>query len=625
MAIHEDNTQQQPQQQQATQPQQQTAQAAPQQQGFAQSQQQSIFNLDQQFVRSGRVDGGDNRCAEALQIAQRLKEEAVANQDLKGSFQILRFDRDANRVGYSSLLVVKTAKINGVNSVFVRTLMMPNNAIKIPNRKLQFGGGFGSMTEVVEVEVEAHDVFSANYWNKISEFVRNSLGAPDAVVYSVGGYVIPSDFDLKDEHTLKQTLIRSVNLCDDMMARQTGERPFSVSMLKGTDEIVSAHLDFSGENQQDQLGNPIRSDITVSLKRGRKDQQQENEYYEADSTINQLSMIVDLEYSPQQQQSMFGQQQQFQPPCTAAIIVTDRRNAPWIKANTMELDLFALSNAFRVTANQSWARSLTPVVGKAKDLRDIGALGLLSPQAKAIDTKTETFTQQNFAELMMAMVKPNPVFMIDLDSMGDNGFIDSVWLDTIGGPNQSKAKAAIVQSINNLIGQDFKQFFDYTTKPFLQPYGSTINKGYYYAGDEKRDRRDLDVLGALNASEGNVQEWFSWYGTQCNTGIQAEIRNKQSKNFDKQYLGQVTYTGKAVRCILNPEFIQGLDAAIAAAGLQVVMDNVAMSFGAQRFQGNMAIGSFAVSGSAQVASSFGGQSNFNTYTQSGVGMNSFYQ
>lgn len=610
------NQQQAPAQQPA--PQQQTQQQAPQ------PQRQTASNLNNAFKRSGRVDGGDNRSAEALQIMNRLKEEAINNQDVEDNFTILRFDRDANRVGWSSLLVIKTAKINGKVSAFVRTLMMPNSQIKLPNRKIQFNnGGFGQQ-EILEIEPEAHDVFTANYWNRIAESVRQFVGSQDALVYSTGAYVIPAEFDLKEEHLLKQTLIRSVNLCDDMLARQTGEQPFSVNMLKGSDEILSAHMDFSGNPQQDQLGNPIRSDIVVSLKRSRKGHEQENEFYEADATLNQVSMLADLEYTPQQQQ-MFGQQQVHQAPCTAALVITDIRNASWIKANTLELHLFALSNAFRVTANQAWARAFLPEVGKTRDLRDIGALGLLSPAGKKADTKSETFTQQNFADLMFSMVKPNPVFMIDLDNMGDNSFIDSVWLDAMGGPNQSKAKASIVQAINNLIGQDFKQFFDYTSKPFLQPYGATINKGYYFDGDDKRDRRDLDVLGSLNASEGNQQEWMSWYASQCNTNTHSEIRNKQSKNFDRQYLGQVVYTSKAVRAILNPEFIQALDAAIAAAGLQIVMDNVALSFGAQRFQGNMNIGNFAVQGTAQVAS-FGGQSNsFGAYQQSGIGMGGFYQ
>ncbi len=632
MALHVNPNQAAPEQpvptQQQAQQQQQTQQQQTQGQGYQQQynpQTSVVEGISNQFRRSGRVDGGDNRSAEALQIVQRLKKEAVENQDLEENFQILRFDRDANRVGWSSLLILKTAKFNGKLSGFVRTLMMPNSQIKLPNRKVQYNNaGYGGHIETLEVEVKPQDVFTAKYWDRIAQFVRNNVGDQSMTVFSVGGYVVPGEFDLKEEHALKQLLIRSVNLCDDMIARQGGEAPFSVNMIKDSNEVISASLDFSGNSQQDQLGNPIRTDVLISMKRGRRDNIQENEFYESDSAINQASLIVDLEYNPQPQ-AMFGQVQQQVPPFTPTVIITDRRNAPWIKATTLELDLLNISNTLRVANEQAWARAFSPVVGKVRDLRDIGALGYMGPTPAKVDTKTETFTQQHFADMMFAFVKPHPVFMIDLDTMGDNGFIDSIWIDLMAGPNQAKAKQVFIQAVNNLIGQDFKQFFDYTTEAIIQPYGATINKGYWFDGDEKRDRRDLDVLGALNASEGNMQEFMSWYATRCNTSTQADLRNKQYLGYERQYLGNnVTDTGRAVRAIFNPKFIQGLDAGIAAAGLQVLMDNVAMNFGAQRFQGNMAINNFAVTGNAHVASAFGAVNSGGGYQPVGVGLGSFY-
>ncbi len=616
-----DNSNQQAPQQQAAQPQQAQQQTQRPQQG-QQQQQASASSLGSMFRRSGRTDGGDNRAAETLQILQRLKTESVENQDLEEDFQILRFDRDENRVGWSALLIVKTATINGKAVAAVRTIMMPNPTIKLPNRKIHYNNGF--QQDVLEIEVEPRDVFSVSYWNRICDFLRTTSGKMDLQVRSAGAFPVPGEFDLKEEHVLKQVLIRSVNLCDDMLMRTSGETPFTVNMIKGADELLTASMDFSGTAQHDQLGNPVRSDIVVSLNRSKRGQETENEFYEADSTLNQVSLMVDLEYAQAPQQQMFGQQQMMPTQvCTPTVVITDVRNAPWIKANTMELHLFALSNAFRVTANQAWARAFLPEVGKVKDMRDIGALGWLSPVGKKIETKSETFTQQNFADLMFSMVKPNPVFCIDLDDMGDNSVIDSVWIDAMGGVNQSKAVATIVQAINNLIGRDFKEFFDYTTKPLVSTYGSSINKGYYFDGDVKRDRRDLDVLGALNAADGNQQEWMSWYAAMCNPNVHPELRNKQAKNFDRQYLGQVTYTSKATRAILNPEFIQGLDRAIAAVGLVITMDNIAMSFGAQRFQGNAGIADFAVTGHAQVASFMGNQPNLGqTY---GSSVNGFYQ
>lgn len=625
MAVTDPNktqTQQQAPQQQQAQQQQQRPQQNQQQQGQQQQSQSVVNNISSLLQRSGTIAGGDTRAAEALQIFTELREDSIKNQELESDFAIQRFDRDAQRVGISSLLVVKTTTLNGVVNAAVRVLMLPNSAIKLANTKVPYNAG--THQEMLEIEVTPRDVFSANYWARVTTYIRNSFNNPKMNVVNAGAFVVPAEFDLKETHVLQQLLVRSVNLCDDMLMRLAGERPFTVAMVKGQDEILTASMDFSGEPQHDQLGNPVRSDIVVSLNRSKRGQETENEFYEADTQLNQVSVMVDLEYQAPQQQALFGQQQQMAPqaPCTAAVIITDIRNAPWIKANTLELHLFGMTNAFRTTTNQAWARKFLPEVGKSKDLHDVGALGWLSPVGKKIETKSETFSQQNFADLMYGMVRPNPTFMIDLDDMGDNSVIDSVWIDALGGPNAAKAKQIIIQAANNLIGADLKQWFDYTAEPLLQVYGSKINKGYYFDGDIKRDRRDLDVLGALNAADGDYNEWMSWYAALIGSAAHPEVRNKQLKNYDRQYLGQVTYTGRAVRAMLNPKFIEGMDKAIAAAGVAITMDNVAMAFGAQRFQGNEMIANFAVSGQATVSTYQGNQPM--TQNQYGGVSNGFY-
>ncbi|ARV76713.1 hypothetical protein PHABIO_82 [Pseudomonas phage Phabio] len=592
-----------------------------------QSQQAGIGSLNSLFQRSGRTEGGDARSAEALQILNRLKEEAVATQDLQNDFTILRFDRDQNQVGWSSLLVVKKQVIGGEPVLAVRPLLMPNAAIQLPVRKVQVSQGMH--VETVDVEVDVQSVFSQKYWNRVVDYVKSQLGLPSAKVVLTSAYPIPADFSLKEELILKAVLVKSVNACDDMLQRHSGEEAFSVALLKGSDEYLTAKIDTREQPVLDVLGNPIRSDAVISLARTRKNGNQENEFYEADTQLNQTSVAIDVEYNgqPAQQQNMFGiQQQQFQPPFTATVTVTDVRNAPWIKANTPEMYLLGLSNAFRVTGGSAWAKGFLPRVGVAKDLRDPGALGWLSKLAAKIDTKTDKFKDEHFIELINTMIQPHPVFQIDLDRMSENGAIEGMLIDAAGGPNQQRATAFIIKSINNLIGGGFEKYFDHTTQALLSLTGQEIQKGFYQDSEgEKRDKRDLGTLGALNSSEGNLQEWMNWYGSQLNGNIHPALRAKQSRNYDKQYLGaSVTYTGTtAVRAVLNPKLVEALDAALTAAGLLVAMDNIGNLAGGQRFQGNQSIQNFAVSGSAHVVNTMQTGNGFqNTFGQQGPG--SFY-
>lgn len=615
--------------QQATQevpPMQEQRQAAPQQ-GQPQQFAGGIGNVNSFFDRSGKTQGGDARSSEALQILNSLKTQAVAQQDLVDDFTILRFDRDQNQVGWSSLVIVKTISLNGKPVIAIRPLIMPNPGIELGTTKHTISTGMHQ--EIIESEVDVATVFSKKYYARLVSFVQSTVGKPTAEVVLAGAYPIPADFDLKTgELALRALLIKSVNACDDFLARKSGEGAFNIGILRGDQETLAAKIDTRDQPVHDVLGNPIRSDVVVSMQRvKRQGQSQENEYYEHDVKLNQVSMFTNLEYLQQAQQApVFGQQAQqvVQAPCVAAVVITDVRQADWIKANTPEMYWLALSNAYRSTHGHAWARPFVPTTGKAKDLRDIGALGWLSQLQNKIDTKSASFDDAQFGALMLQMVQQQPVFQIDLNRLGENGPVDGMMLDACGGENQVRAVNAIVRQISNLIGGDFKQFFDYTTQPILTKTGQIIDLGNWIdeSGD-KRDRRDLDNLAAMNAAEGNMQEWWGFYGSQQNTGLHPAIRNKQSRNYDRQYLGNtVTYTGKAERCTLNPKFIEALDAAICAAGLQVTMDNTSVLNSGQRFMGNTAIQQFMVNGQANVTTFNGGQQSYGAQNTAGVG--SFY-
>lgn len=611
------------------------AQQAPQQQAQQVPQMHQQQNTQQQaapsyagginaaYGRSGKVQGGDARSSEALTIVQRLKDQAVAQQDLSDDFLVLRFDRDQHQVGWSALVIAKQITLNNQPVIAVRPLIMPNNAIELPKRKVLIQNGM--QQESVETDVDVGTVFSAQYYNRLVTFVQNSLGKPGAKVVLAGAFPIPADLVLKDsELQLRALLIKSVNACDDILALHSGERPFSIAGLKGNQaETLAAKVDIRTQPIYDTVGNPIRADILMTTQRvKRQGQQQENEFYESDVKLNQVAMFTNLERTPQQvQNNLFGNQQMQQAvaPWIASVVITDVRNAEGIQANTPEMYWFALSNAYRTTNGHAWARPFLPLTGVAKDMKDIGALGWMTALRNRIDTKAAAFDDAQFGQLMQQMVQPNPVFQIDLSRMAEQAVMNGLLLDAAGGPNAQKAAATIVRQINNLGGGGFERFFDHTTQAILERTGQIVDLGHWYDGDEKRDRRDLDNLAAMNLAEGNESEWWGFYGAQQNPNIHPDVRARQSRNYDRQYLGNsVTYTGKAERCTFNPKFIEALDKYLTEAGLLITMDNTSVLNAGQRFMGNSVIGNFMVGGQASVQSAYNGQQGgFSNQYQSG--------
>lgn len=580
--------------------------------------------INSRFTRSGRADGNDARTTKALVAFDEAAKDAIAQQDLQNTFHLFRFDRVANQVAMASILVLKLVDNRGKPAILVKALPIVDNSVTVKPKTFQVANGF-STYDNFEVKPDSSDIWTPMYWSRIVQYVRTVTGHPEAVVYNAGPQDIHAEFDFEDKLAVRNLLIKAVNSVEDTMARLNDERPFSLaSDLQDANELLAATIDYTGTPVESNTGIPQRADIVVSLQRRKKNQNgqqvQENEYYDADSQLNSVAMFADLEYMPQQVQQAYGVPQgPTPPPFMPALVVTAVKQAGWIMANTPEMYFFALCNAYRATVGQNWAKTFLPTVGRVKDPRDIGAVGYLTPQGLKLDTKSDTFTEQDFGALMFSQVQQHPIFMIDLNRMGDNSFIETMIIDSMGGPNMEAAKAGLIRILGNLFGREnFASSFDTATEWLFRPYGTDFNLGYYPdENGEKRDRRDLDTLYALNACDGVQAEFMDWYGAKCNQGVHAEVRRKKAAQYDKQYLGNVTDTGRVTRAIINPKLIGAMDACSLKSGIAVTMDNIGSVFGGQRFQGNMALAGLNVQGVANVATYV--QNSGNIYQPAGNG------
>lgn len=580
-----------------------------------------IGGLNARFNRSGRADGNDARTTKALVAFDEAAKEAIAQQDLANTFHLFRFDRVAHQVAMASILILKLVDNRGTPAIIVKALPIVDNSVPMKPKTFQVANGFSTFDNF-EVKPDTCDIFTPLYWSRIVTYVRQVTGHPQAVVLNAGPQDIHAEFNFEDKLAVRNLLIKSVNSVEDAMARLGDERPFSLaSDLQSNDEILAASIDYTGLPVESNTGIPQRADIVVSLQRRPKANKngQENEFYDADSKLNSVAMFCDLEYSPQQVQQVYGMPAgPTPPPFMPALVVTAVKQASWIMANTPEMYFFSLNNAYRVTVGQNWAKSFLPTVGRAKDPRDIGGVGYLTQAGLKLETKTDTFTEQDFAALMFSQVQQHPVFMIDLNRMGDNSYVESMIIDSMGGPNMEAAKAGIIRVLCNLYGREnFTSVFDTATEWLFRPYGTDFNLGYYPdENGEKRDIRDLDTLYALNASEGLQAEFMDYYGAKCNSNVHAEVRRKKYQQYSKQYLGNVTEAGRVTRAVINPKLIAAMDAASLKAGIAVTMDNIGSVFGGQRFQGNMGLAGLNVQGVANVATYM---QNQNVYAPQGTG------
>lgn len=562
-----------------------------------------LGRINQVLPRSGSFDTSETRSAEALRGLKDAAEAAKESQRVVDNFEIFRFDRDANRVGLAAILVTRTIKIGGKSYTAVRTLLLDNKDVHLRPRVVIYGN------QRIEATTRPQDVFNDVYWNRIVDFLRRTKGIPELVAVDAGPLVIPAEFDFKDDLATGKLLVTSVNRCDDIEASLRGERPFTVADVKRKDERLTARIDTTGQPVFDIVGQPIRADITVSMNRQSMEAAKEDDYYDAETEFNRVSGFINLEYAPtaadQPQLNAWGQPQMQTQMFTPAFIITDVSQADWVLAQTPELYLLAISNAYRVTAGTAWVRSFLPTAGGGKkgiDMRDIGALGYLSPAGVKPDTKSETFTDKDFVDLMSALVRPNPSFFIDVNQVGDHAAIENYFVDAAidGGKNQMAAVAKIVKAADNLTGGAFSRYFNANEHRIVGSHIQEVHLGWYLDQDnEKRDIRDLDVLAMLNLCQGDLQELREWYLTYFDTTVPVELRLQRREAFERQYLSKsLRITGRALRLALTGTFIEALDKATREAGVQVEFEDMTSIMGAQRFVGNPLVNQYMVSGSA---------------------------
>ncbi|MFO5979391.1 hypothetical protein ACLBSL_32390, partial [Klebsiella pneumoniae] len=125
---------------------------------------------------------------------------------------------------------------------------------------------------------------------------------------------------------------------EDAIARRNNGTPVSIAThIKAENEQLTCNLDYNGIPVKDSCGNPIRSDMIISTSRGKKTNVPENEFYDTDSQLNQVSLFVDLHWTPTtgQQQGMFGVTlpgAALPPQFTPYIVITVIRNASSVKS-----------------------------------------------------------------------------------------------------------------------------------------------------------------------------------------------------------------------------------------------------------------------------------------------------
>jgi hypothetical protein len=522
-------------------------------------------------------------------------------QGFENAFQLLVLDNNSSNVGpLSSILVCYHEVVANQHYLAVYTLLVEGSATALNPKVINFGG------RNIEIETVAGDVFNDVLWSRIMEHCIATYGVA-LTCLDAGQMVLPRELDSEDEERMRRVIFNATQACFTILETIVGgkELPFTIALVNTGSENLVARLDYNPGNAESATGDPIRSDVRISLQ-GSISEAQAAGGFEQVRELCVVDGFVDLVYSPPGL-PIPGQlpiSQYYYP----RFVIT--RADTEIDAITMELQLLALAQATLLNRNMAWAGVFRPLHHiKGMDTKDIGAIGFEvnltdNPQSKPdrIDTKAKNFGDAELYQLVTMCIHDKLLYSMDIEEVGELSWIHQAYIASADGNRD--AYQMVIDAANTLTLGHFGSIFQ--GGPICYNDFNRVHLGYYIDEEKVRqDVRKIDYLAMLNiAGKTDPKLIMKWGETFDNRDVPIEIRLEERANILKATLGNnLKIKGYARRITFDPNFMIALNMACGNAGLVVRPNNLIQEFTGQGVRGNLNAGLYGVS-SQQVSGLF---------------------
>lgn len=562
-----------------------------------------------------------NTGSEQVLTMKKLMEDVIEEKGLpKEYFHLVSIDTTVYNVAYPTLAVVLEEEVNGkaVYNAFI--FAMCGGMAELPKREMQLPG------ETIYVPRTWVDNITQHYRGEVRAALNTFIGLDKIPnggnVTIVGATVVPHEIKRENAHIALTCLAAAENACATRFAmdygRVLGIPAFDIGWLSDRDQPVSnVQFNRSAVQDTDIVGNPVRSDISVTLSNRIRNQ---NNDYDQQQRLIAATGFIDLTYAQQEFQPMSQWQQPVLPKtvCYQPRFVFTSMYPLDIEAFTPELLAMGfLSTVATLNTGNTWMHNFIAAARQKGGLHNPGALAmeLSVDQKDAIDLSNQT--DEEIYAFMQTVVYPELVYSIDIPEDGEYSWLLGLL-----------AKAATVQGSPAAYKGDNKAYetlynaFDvatlgYFSKVFgkgesmLTSAENRIALGYYIGADNmKHDIRDVDTLYMLNQSGNNLDAVIAWADTFDQTNIDVNRRVvTRDQILTNHFASAWQQTGWAQRYDISSRFLTALVEAAVKAGFNIRPENIRAFTGATT-RGNSNIRQFAM-----------GEVDNNIYARSGNGNN----
>ena len=513
---------------------------------------------------------------------------------------------DAGRFGmhYSGIVIVGEKNISGRRVAMAFTGILEGSNTPPPTQQKTIGN------QQVNITLTPMDAWDELTWKWVEQTVQEHLGQ-DTVTGCAGSMVIPAETDPQDGRAINDILATAEHAIRASF-EQTFPKNFEhfdiSEVFDRARDRMMAQFTYNDADADDPVGNPLRSDIRMTVVSSERNQAQDPMatsmfQHQSSKHIAELTGFVDLLYSPEQpqQQMAYGMpmQQQQMPRLFLPQVVITGINSLDVRL-TPETFLLSIAVSQMLNNNYAWAQQFTNF--GQDQAHDIGGIGYRMPNPQdpsqtgvEIDTKSNDFDLNDLYDLVKRTCQPYPAYSIDCEDAGPNSWLTGILIDMAYGSND--AAESLIKSADHLTGGRFTRYWQggYIVVPKTIDDNRVHLGTYEESGNQRRDIREVDTLAMLNFfGHSDLSQVQRWEWTFFDTSVPRPIRLDYRLRMLEHILGSnVRIRGMAERLTFDGQFLAALVQACQDAGLAVDMDGLHTNFGNQYHHGGTVLGQYA--------------------------------
>ena len=475
---------------------------------------------------------------------------------------------------YMSVLIVTARALQNRDAGVAYHVLMLEGSVEPFQPKFENIGG-----ENVEILKLASDANDDRTMSVVVEHLRRAY--PGVRLHSADACVVPRDFNLDDEQAIYQLAANaSFAVTHELEVQRPDFQDINLANASKDDSLV-VRVAFPKTQQQNQVGLPVRNDISIDLTAVPSNQAQGS--LERQAVVARAGGFIDLVWDPVPQPQGFyfnPQQPQATQHYAARLVLTSMES---IFASTLPAQLIALVNAMALRENNTWTQTFRPAPfsNDQFDLHDIGAVNLecgVVPGAEGvnqrIDTKADSFKADSLAKLLALTIKPGLIISMDVEDTGPSSWYNGVFsvASGVGNPSSvANANEAIINAAIYLTNGHFSKYFG-ANGAVCYNEGNLVHLGYYINSQgQKCDLRDYDYLAVLNRTAqtdpGVIRLWSDSFNR---TDVPLARRLSDRKKILNGLTGNsAVFTGFARRITFDVKFLEALVKGCLDCGMDV--------------------------------------------------------